>query len=107
MEKLFTSFGITTRNGQTKVRFGNDMVARIKIFAKEGYTVDFVELPNAMSKLDALIYSKSQPIYAKPEAKEIIDSKIDEKTKLAKSGEVKVQAKAPVAKVSTPAKVVA
>jgi hypothetical protein len=107
MEKLFTSFGITTRNGQTKVRFGNDMVARIKIFAKEGYTVDFVELPNAMTKVDALVYAKSLPIYAKPEAKEIIDSKIDEKTKLAKAGEVKVQAKAPKAQTQTADKVTA
>ena len=107
MEQLFSSFGITTRNGQTKVRFGNDMVARIKIFAKEGHTVDFVELPNAMTKLDALVYAKTLPIYAKPEAKEIIDSKIDEKTRLAKAGEVKVQAKAPAAKVQTTDKVVA
>lgn len=105
MEKLFTSFGITTRNNQTKVRFGNDIVARIKIFAKEGYTVDFVELPSPMTKLDALIYAKSQPIYSNPSAKEIIDSKIDEKTKQAKSGEVKVQAKAPAVKAKAADKV--
>ena len=106
--KIYSAVGITTRNNITKVRFGNDMVARIKIFAKQGDTVvDFSELPKAMTKYDGLVWLQTQPVYSNPVAKEAIDTKLNEIAKLAKAGEVKVQAKAPKAVAQTTDKVTA
>ena len=54
-DKLFTVAGTATHKGVTKVRFANDLVARIKILSKAGATdVNLVELPRAMTKLEAL-----------------------------------------------------
>lgn len=52
----FTSIGIATRpDGETKVRFDNNYVARFKSLHKLGWTnVEFWELPRPMSKLEAL-----------------------------------------------------
>ena len=45
-EKLFTVAGTATQNGNTKVRFANDLVARIKILNKNNCTdINLVELP--------------------------------------------------------------
>ena len=55
-EKLFTVAG-TAKNadGTVKARFANDLVARIKILNKAGCTdINLVELPQAMTKLDAI-----------------------------------------------------
>jgi hypothetical protein len=46
-------------------------------------------------------------VYSNPVAKEAIDTKLNEIAKLAKAGEVKVQAKAPKAVVQTTDKVTA
>lgn len=55
--KLFTVVGVATYHGLTKCRWANDLVARIKIFNKEGFTdVDLVELPQPMTKRDAAQY---------------------------------------------------
>lgn len=55
MEKLYTVAGTATNRGITKVRFANDIVSRVKILAKAGCTdIDLVELPHAMTKLEAL-----------------------------------------------------
>jgi hypothetical protein len=60
-DKLFTVAGTATHKGVTKVRFANDLVARIKILAKAGATdVNLVELPQAMTKLQALKYLQEQ-----------------------------------------------
>lgn len=43
-------------NGETKVRFANDMT-RVKVLLKGGHTdIDLIELPNAMSKEDIVAY---------------------------------------------------
>ena len=64
-DKLFTVAGTATHKGVTKVRFANDLVARIKILAKAGATdVNLVELPQAMTKLQALKYLQEQGITA-------------------------------------------
>jgi hypothetical protein len=50
-DKLFTVAGTATHAGITKVRFANDLVARIKILAKAGATdINLVELPTPMTK---------------------------------------------------------
>jgi len=106
--KLYKAFGVATRNNITKTIVATDLVARLKQYSKDGFKgIELVETPSPMNKLDGFNWLKTQAIYADASAKEAIDAKLADLTKLAKSGEVKVQAKAPVAKVSTTVKEVA
>jgi hypothetical protein len=102
-EKLFTVAG-TAKNadGTVKARFANDLVARIKILNKAGCNdINLVELPKAMTKLEALQHLQTLGI-TEGDAGYAVANKLAEKAKLAKKGEVKVQAtkatKAPKAK---------
>ena len=92
VEKLFTVAGTATNpNGTTKARFANDLVARIKILNKAGCTaINLVELPSAMTKLQALQYLTEQGVTG--DAGYAVANKLAEKTKIAKKGEVKVKA---------------
>ena len=92
VEKLFTVAGTATNpNGTTKARFANDLVARIKILNKAGCTaINLVELPTAMTKLEALQYLQEQGVTG--DAGYAVANKLAEKTKIAKKGEVKVKA---------------
>ena len=91
-DKLFTVAGTATNpNGTTKARFANDLVARIKILNKAGCTdINLVELPSAMTKLEALQYLTEQGVTG--DAGYAVANKLAEKTKIAKKGEVKVKA---------------
>lgn len=63
MEKLYTVAGTATNRGITKVRFANDIVSRVKILAKAGCTdIDLVELPRAMTKLEALQWLEQRDV---------------------------------------------
>ena len=93
-EKLFTVAG-TARNsdGTVKARFANDLVARIKILNKAGCTdVNLVELPRAMSKLEALQFLTEQGITT-GDAGYAVANKLAEKTKVAKREQVKIGSK--------------
>jgi hypothetical protein len=92
VEKLFTVAGTATNpNGTTKARFANDLVARIKILNKAGCTaINLMELPTAMTKLQALQYMTEQGVTG--DAGYAVANKLAEKTKIAKKGEVKVKA---------------
>jgi hypothetical protein len=92
-EKLFTVAGTATNpNGTVKARFANDLVARIKILNKAGCTnINLVELPKAMTKLEALQYLQGMGI-TEGDAGYAVANKLAEKTKVAKRGEVKVKA---------------
>jgi hypothetical protein len=94
VEKLFTVAGTATNpNGTTKARFANDLVARIKILNKAGCTaINLVELPKAMTKLEALQYLSETGVTG--DAGYAVANKLAEKTKIAKKGEVKVAGKA-------------
>lgn len=92
-EKLFTVAG-TAKNpdGTVKARFANDLVARIKILNKAGCTdINLVELPEPMTKLQALQYLTQQGI-TEGDAGYAVSTKLAEKAKLAKKGEVSVKA---------------
>jgi hypothetical protein len=94
-EKTFTVAG-TAKNadGTVKARFANDLVARIKILNKAGCTdINLVELPHAMTKLECLQYLTQQGI-TEGDAGFAVANKLAEKSKIAKKGEVKVQASA-------------
>jgi len=92
-EKLFTVAGTATNaDGTVKARFANDLVARIKILNKAGCTnINLMELPTAMTKLQALQYLTEQGVTA-GDAGYAVANKLAEKTKIAKKGEVKVKA---------------
>ena len=92
-EKLFTVAGTATNpDGTTKARFANDLVARIKILNKAKCTnVNLVELPRAMTKLEALQFLTEQGI-TDGDAGYAVANKLAEKSKVAKKGEVMVKA---------------
>jgi hypothetical protein len=92
-EKLFTVAGTATNaDGTAKARFANDLVARIKILNKAGCTdINLVELPRAMTKLEALQYIQETQTPA-GDAGYAVANKLAEKTKIAKKGEVRVKA---------------
>ena len=98
-DKLFTVAGTATNaDGTVKARFANDLVARIKILNKAGCTdINLMELPQAMTKLQALQYLTEQGVTG--DAGYAVANKLAEKTKLAKKGEVKVKATAVKASV--------
>jgi len=92
-DKTFTVAGTATnKDGTVKVRFANDLVARIKILNKSGCNnINLVELPQAMTKLQALQYLQAQGITTGDEGFAVAN-KLAEKSKVAKKGEVKVSA---------------
>ena len=92
-DKLFTVAGTATNpDGTTKARFANDLVARIKILNKAKCTnINLVELPKAMTKLEALQFLTEQGI-TDGDAGYAVANKLAEKSKVAKKGEVMVKA---------------
>jgi hypothetical protein len=103
-DKLFSVAG-TAKNadGTVKTRFANDLVARIKILNKAGCTdINLVELPHAMTKLDALKYLTEQGI-TQGDAGFAVANKLAEKSKVAKKGEVKVAGVKAKSKATKPA----
>jgi|GEM_PF-1593704 len=92
-ENLFTVAGTSNRNGEVKVRFANDLVSRIKALHRAKHTdVNLIELPRPMSKIEALQYLQTVGI-VEGEAGFVVSTKLAEKSKVAKRGEVKVSAK--------------
>lgn len=62
---MFKVTGISTLNGQTKVRFANDIVSRVKILNKDGHSdINLIEMPAALSKGDCVKYLKTTDLYA-------------------------------------------
>ena len=92
-EKTFTVAGTATNaDGTVKVRFANDLVARIKILNKNNCTnINLVELPREMTKLQALQHLQTLGITA-GDAGFAVANKISEKSKVAKTGDLKVKA---------------
>ena len=92
-KETFKIAGMTTNNGNAKVRFTDDMVRRIKQFTKGGHTnVNFIELPSEMTKIEALKYLATHPDFQSPADQATIADTLADKTKEATKGEVKVKA---------------
>ncbi len=92
-KQTFKVAGITTHNGNTKVRFTDDMVRRIKQFTKGGATrIDLVELPSEMTKIEALKYLASHAEFQSPSDQATIADSLEDRVKDASKGEVKVKA---------------
>ena len=91
--QTFTVVGITEHNGNVKVRFTDDMVRRVKQFSKGGATrIDFVELPNAMTKIEALKYMLTCKEFQSEDDQATIQETLEDKEREARKGEVKVKA---------------
>ena len=91
-KQTFKVAGMTTNNGNTKVRFTDDMVRRIKQFTKGGHTrVDFVDLPNEMTKIEALQYLATHANFQSPADQATIADTLADKMKEANKGTVKVK----------------
>ena len=114
--KTFTVAGVSTLNGDCKIRFAND-VMRVKNLAKSGHEdIRLVELPEAMLKTDAAKFIQSIPEFEDAVAQEAIltylekhdkqpKAKVEVKKAVKKAVETKpAKAKAaPKAKVTAPA----
>lgn len=91
-KETFKVAGMTTNNGNTKVRYTDDMVRRIKQFTKGGHTrVDFVELPSDMTKIEALNYLALHADFQSPADQATISDTLADKTKELTKGTVKVK----------------
>ena len=89
--QTFTVIGIADLNGDFKVRFTNDMVRRIKIFTKQGATrCDFIELPEAMTKVESLKFMATHHLFASPEDQATIADTLSDKEKQSGKGSMKV-----------------
>lgn len=88
LSQLFKIAGITTHGDMTKVRFTDDLVRRIKQFSKGGATrIDLIELPTAMTKVDALKYLAAHADFQSPADQATISDSLSDRVK-----EVKVKA---------------
>jgi hypothetical protein len=95
-EQTFKVAGITTHNGNSKVRFTDDLIRRVKQFTKGGATrLDLIELPSAMTKLEALRYLAAHADFQAGDDQALISDSIADREKDAKKGEVKVKAAKP------------
>ncbi len=90
--QTFKVVGITVHGESTKIRFTDDMVRRIKQFNKGGATrCDFIELPNEMSKLEALKYMAAHPDFQSVNDQATIADAIEDRQKDTKQATVKVK----------------
>ena len=82
----FKVAGVTTHNGNSKVRFTDDMVRRVKQFSKGGATrIDLVELPSEMTKVEALKYLQSHADFQSGDDQALISDSLADREKAPKS----------------------
>ncbi len=76
----FTVCGVSTNDGEMKVRFAND-VMRVKVLDKNGHTdILLIELPTPMEKDAAVAFIKDIPEFAGANAQAAIAEWIDKNT---------------------------
>ena len=102
-DKTFTVAGVSTLNGDCKIRFAND-VMRVKNLSKSGHEdIRLVEMPEALLKTDAAKFIMALPEFEDALAQDAIAEYLDKHDKQPKvKVEVKKAVKAAVA--SKPAK---
>lgn len=90
--QTFKVAGITVHDNNTKVRFTDDMIRRIKQFNKGGATrCDFVELPTEMTKVEAIKYMQSLDQFSSAEDQATLAECLADREKDLRKGEVKVK----------------
>lgn len=107
-DKLFTVVGISTLDGETKVRFANDIM-RIKVLSKHGHTdINLIELASPMSKIEAAKFIQGLDEFKDNIAQGAIADYLDRNDeKPAKAPKAKVEIKEPKAKAPKAPKVTA
>ena len=105
-DKLFTVAGTSKLDGEYKVRFAND-VLRIKVLAKHGHEdITLVELPNAMTKIEAVKFIKTVDEFSGAASQSAIADYLDRKDeKPAKTAAPKAKAPAKAKAAKATAKV--
>lgn len=94
-DKTFTVAGVSTLNGDCKIRFAND-VMRVKNLAKNGHEdIRLVEMPEAMLKTEAAKFIAGLPEFADAVAQDAIAEYL---TKHDKQPKAKVEVKKAVKK---------
>lgn len=79
-DKMFTVAGVSTLNGETKVRFANDEL-RVKVLMKHGHTDPIlIGLETAMTKLDAVQFIQGLPEFEGVAAQSAIADYLDANT---------------------------
>ena len=82
--KTFTIAGITQHDSNpAKIRWSNDLIRRIKQFTKshpEG-RCDFIQLPNDMTKLEALEFMQTHDTFQSPDDQVIISDAMSDRSK--------------------------
>jgi hypothetical protein len=102
-DKLFKVFGVSKLDGETKVRFANDML-RTKVLAKHGHTdIELVELSEPVSKYEGILAIKDAPEFANAAAQSAIQEYLEEKAPKASKPAAKGVMK-PAKAVKAPAK---
>lgn len=99
--KLFNVVGVSKLNGDYKVRFATDIM-RIKVLAKHGHEdIRLAELPEAVTKYEAVLAIKGMDEYADAAAQSAIMEYLEDKApKAPKKAAPAPKAKAKAAKVS-------
>lgn len=92
-KNTFKVAGITTHNGNTKVRFTDDMIRRVKQFSKGGASrIDLVELPSEMTKVEAVKHLMTLEMFNSAADQATLADCLADKEKVASKGTVKVKA---------------
>ena len=99
--KTFTVAGIATNpDGTTKVRFANDLVARIKILNKANCTdIHMYNLPHPMTKIEAMKWMQQEKNLS-GDASYALANRLADKIKAVKKNEMSVTLK--TGSVTTP-----
>lgn len=102
-DKLFTVCGTSKMDGEVKVRFAND-VMRVKVLAKSGHDdIVLIELPNAMTKLEAAKFIQPLDEFQGVAEQAAIDDYLDRNDeKPAKAATVKAEKPAKAATAKAP-----
>ena len=73
-DKSFKVAGVSTVKGNYKVRFANDL-SRVKVLIKTGHTdIELVDLPQAMSKGEAVTFLKTSSLMEKEVYRQAIET---------------------------------
>lgn len=72
-DKTFNVGGVSKSKNGYKVRFANDMT-RVKILAKTDTDIQMLDLPNAMTKPELVVFLKTTDLYKNAEYAAAIDA---------------------------------
>lgn len=97
----YTVFGVSFYRGQYRMRFSNDLAARMKTLIQCGdEEINLVELPNAMNKLQAAQWAQASGLFETDAEKTVIAAFIEKNSK-AETGEPKKRGRPRKTEVAT------